>query len=89
MPASQPVTETIILHLKKGVNLENVASGTGADTSPAVQVFVQLTDTVKAQQGFIRQFWVIGLYLAFSMRKLKYGIGSSSGRSTHLCLVYR
>jgi hypothetical protein len=33
MPASQPVTETVILHLKEGVNLENVASGTGANTS--------------------------------------------------------
>jgi hypothetical protein len=89
MPASQPITETVILHLKEGVNLKNVASGTGANTSPAVQAFVQLTDTVKVQQGFIRQFWVIGLYLAFSMRRLKHGIGSSSRRSKHLCLVYR
>ena len=89
MPASQPVTETIILRLKQGVNLENVASGTGANTSPAVQAFIQLTDAVKAQQGFIRQFWVIGLYLAFLIRKLRYSIGPSSGRSIHLCLVYR
>jgi hypothetical protein len=89
MPASQPVTETVVLHLKEGVNLENVASGTRASISPAVKAFVQLTDTVKVQQGFIRQFWVIGLYLAFSMRKLKHSIGSSSRRSTHLCLVYR
>ena len=72
MPTSQPVTETIILHLKEDVNLENVASGTSANTSPAVQVFVQLTDTVKVQKGFIRQFWVIGIYLASLMRKLKH-----------------
>ncbi|KAJ7468043.1 hypothetical protein FB451DRAFT_1257869 [Mycena latifolia] len=49
MPA---VTETIILHLKEGVTLENVASD-----APAMQAFVGLTDTLKAQPGFIRHFW--------------------------------
>ncbi|CAD6576652.1 MAG: hypothetical protein ASARMPRED_007812 [Alectoria sarmentosa] len=71
MPLSQVVTETIILHPKEGVNLENVASGTRASGNPAVQAFIQLTDTVKFRQGFIRQFWVIGLHLALSMHKLK------------------
>lgn len=89
MPSSLPVTETIILHLKDGVDLEDMASGTGASDSPAVQVFVQLADTVKFQPGFIRQFWVIGLYVALLMRKLEYSLGSSSRRCTHLCVVYR
>ncbi|KAE9409656.1 hypothetical protein BT96DRAFT_1012601 [Gymnopus androsaceus JB14] len=53
MSASKPVTQAIILHLKDGVNLENVASGSGT----AVEAFVQLANTVKARPGFIRQFW--------------------------------
>jgi hypothetical protein len=61
MPLSQPVTQTVIVHLKEGVNLENVACGAGASGSPAVQAFVQLANTLKAQQGFMCQFWVIGL----------------------------
>lgn len=73
MPASKSVTETIILHLKEGVNLENMACDTGASTSTAVQVFIQLIDTVKSQQGFIRQFWVtrslLGYYDAWTITK--------------------
>ncbi len=91
MAPSQPITETIILHLKEGVNLKNVpsGSGTGASNSPVVQTFVQLTDTVKSQEGFLRQFWVNSLYLAPSTLELKYSIGSSSRRSTCLHLVNR
>lgn len=92
MPASQTVTETIILHLKEGVNLEKIAYSTSASSSAAVQAFIQLTDTVKSQQGLIRQFWIFSLYLALlmrKMRKLKQRKGSSSRRSTHLRLVYR
>ncbi|KAJ6582888.1 hypothetical protein DFH09DRAFT_1144832 [Mycena vulgaris] len=55
MPASaQPVTETVILHLKAGVNLENATPGS---SSPEVEAFVQLTETLKTQPGFIHQFW--------------------------------
>lgn len=61
MYESKPVTEAIILHLKEGVNLENVASGTGA----AVEAFVQVANTIKAQPGFKHQFYVIVLYSAF------------------------
>lgn len=63
MSPSQSITETLILHLKEGVNLENAASDPSCSScSPASQAFVQLTDILKFQQGFIRQFWVIGLY---------------------------
>lgn len=48
----------LILHLKEGVNLENVASGTGASSSRAVIAFVGLIEMVEGQRGFIRQFWV-------------------------------
>ena len=64
MPPSQSVTETIILHLNDGVNLENVASDTSAGSSPAIRAFVRLNDTVKSQPGFIRQFWVVSLCVA-------------------------
>jgi len=57
MPISQTITETVILHLKEGVYLESVASRTVASSSPAVQAFIQLTEAVKSQPGFIRQFW--------------------------------
>ena len=73
MPPSQAVTETIMLHLKEGVDLATVASG------PAVQSFVQLTDTVRVQPGFVRQFWVRESNLrSTSMRRLKNFVGSSS-----------
>lgn len=55
MPPSQPITETMILHLKECISLENVVSG----SSPAVQKFMHLTDIVKSQRGFKRQFWVL------------------------------
>ncbi len=91
MAPSQPITETLILHLKEGVNLKNVPSGSGASASSSlsVQTFVQLTDTIKSQQGFVRQFWVNSLYLGLSTLELKYSIGSSSRRSTCLHLVNR
>lgn len=65
MSPSQSITETLILHLKEGVNLENAASdpsSSSSSCSPASQVFDQFTDILKSQQGFIRQFWVAGLY---------------------------
>ena len=53
------VTQTLILHLKEGVNLEDVASGDNSRSdSLAVESFVRLTNLLKAQPGFIRQFWV-------------------------------
>jgi len=57
MSLSEPVTETVILHLKNGVNLENVSSGADASGSTAEEVFVELTNIIKAQQGFLTQFW--------------------------------
>ena len=57
MPFSQQsISETTILHLKEGVDLGDVADSSG---SLAVQVFVQLTGSVKSQRGYIRQFWVL------------------------------
>ncbi|KAI9835699.1 MAG: hypothetical protein M1819_001876 [Sarea resinae] len=56
MAPSRAITETIILHLEEGVNLADAASG-----SAAVQTFAQLTNTIKAQQGYICQFWVVDL----------------------------
>ncbi|KAJ7689387.1 hypothetical protein B0H17DRAFT_1202283 [Mycena rosella] len=48
------IIETVVLHLKPGVNLEDAAP---ESASPAVRAFARLTDTLKAQPGFIRQFW--------------------------------
>jgi hypothetical protein len=56
MPSLQPITELVVYHIKEGVTLEKVSPN---DPNPAVQVFMQLTEIVKAQKGFIRQFWVI------------------------------
>jgi hypothetical protein len=55
MSLSEQITEFTVFQLREGVNLEDVASST-ADL--AVQTFIQLTNTVKSQDGFIRQFWV-------------------------------
>jgi hypothetical protein len=45
----------VVYHIKESVTLEKVSPN---DPNPAVQVFMQLTEIVKAQNGFIRQFWV-------------------------------
>ena len=87
MAPAQPVTESIILHVKEGVNLENAASGVDASGNPAAETFLQLTENIKAQQGFIYQYWVNGLQL-FSTSELTHG-GSSNRRSEDLFLVYR
>jgi hypothetical protein len=55
MPSSPQVTELAVFHVNEAVDLENVAS---SNPSPAVQAFIQMTNTIKAQRGFIRQFWV-------------------------------
>jgi hypothetical protein len=59
MALAQPITETLILYLQNGVSLD------GASKNPAaVQTFIQLTSTLKAQKGFLGQLWVTGLSLA-------------------------
>lgn len=60
-----------MLHLKEGVNLENIASSTGASDSIAVETFARLINIYKTQPGFIRQFWVIGLHPSCPMGRLK------------------
>jgi hypothetical protein len=55
MPSSQQIAQLVILRVKEGVNLENVTS---SNPNPEVQAFIKLTDIIKAQRGFIRQFWV-------------------------------
>jgi hypothetical protein len=56
MSSSQPITGLVVYHIKEGVTLEKVSSN---DPNPVVQVFMQLAEIIKAQKGFIRQFWVI------------------------------
>ena len=68
MHPSQPITETTILRLKEGISLENANSG----SSPAVTKFMHLTDIVKSQRGYKRQFWVLDHYLVLSVLKLIY-----------------
>ena len=46
----------MILRLKEGVNLGNVADVIGTSIGAALQKYIQLTDTIKVQRGFIRQF---------------------------------
>jgi hypothetical protein len=43
----------VIYHIKEGVTLEKVSPN---DPNPAVQVFMQLTEIVKAQKGFYISF---------------------------------
>ena len=90
MPQSQAVTETIILYVKEDINLEYALSEAGDSGSPAAKAFAQLTNTVKAQQGFIRQYWVLisSPFRLVSLQAETYGIGSSSRRFIALSLVY-
>ena len=83
----QYVTKTLILHLKEGIDLGNMAPGTGASYGPVVEAIAQLINTLKAQYRFIRQFWC-DWSPAISMNKLKY-MGSSSRRPKNHCSVYR
>jgi hypothetical protein len=53
--SSPQITELAVFHVKEGVDLEN---GPYSNPSPAVQAFIQMTNTIKTQRGFIRQFWV-------------------------------
>lgn len=50
---SSQLTETIILRLKEGITLQDLSSDT-----PARKAFKKLTETIKAQSGFLRQYWV-------------------------------
>ena len=50
MPPSKSFIETIVLNLKDGTDSENVPIGAG-------QAFGKLTNTLKAQHGFISQFY--------------------------------
>ncbi|KAJ3984641.1 hypothetical protein F5890DRAFT_1515551 [Lentinula detonsa] len=54
MTPSFPITQTSIFQLKEGISL---ADTTSKIASPAVKAFIQLKETVKAQKGFIRQYW--------------------------------
>lgn len=56
---SQAITETVVLLLREGVELDSATSGSDADKSPGAQVFSELINTVKAQPGCLSQFWVI------------------------------
>lgn len=56
---SQAITETVVLLLREGVELDSASSGSDADRSPGAQVFSELINTVKAQPGCLSQFWVI------------------------------
>ena len=76
--------ETLILHLKEGVSLDDVASD-----SPPMQTFIQLTEIVKSQQGFLRQFWVDQYLLGVLKKYLTIAIGPSGRRSTRFCLGHR
>jgi hypothetical protein len=58
MAKEQHVTELVILHLKRAGDLHDVTSETSASGNTAVQMFVQATKIVKAQPGYVRQFWV-------------------------------
>jgi hypothetical protein len=62
--ASQQITVITIFHCKEYVNLENATS---SNPSHAVETFIHLTDVLKDQKGFIRQFWVIYLTLALKI----------------------
>jgi len=64
----QATTETVILYVKKGVNLD------GAKDSPAVQAFFKLTSTLKIQESFMSQYCVIGISLAFLKWMLNYHV---------------
>lgn len=53
------VTETLIFRVRDGVTLSDVVPTNASDaTTSAAQVFAQLRDGVRAQSGFIHQFWV-------------------------------
>lgn len=54
---SAQLTETVLLHLKEGIDLEQL----GGD-SPEVKVFIDLTDVIKGQNGCLRQYWVCNLW---------------------------
>ena len=61
MSALQPITEIIILHLKADVSLETVEHDMSTDTdtvTAAAQAFILGLNTIQAQSGFIRQYWV-------------------------------
>jgi hypothetical protein len=51
MGASQ-LTETIIIRLKEGITLQDISSDT-----PATKAFKKLTESIKSQAGFTRQYW--------------------------------
>jgi hypothetical protein len=56
--SSRSVTETLILRLRDGVNLEHIFSNTSSNNYASVDIFGQLMALIQAQPGFVRQFWV-------------------------------
>lgn len=61
MHQAGPMTGTVILAVKDGVNLDNVVDDNAISSSsgnPAVRTFAHLTSTLKAQPGLRRQYWV-------------------------------
>jgi hypothetical protein len=59
MTSSAQISLVTIFYVKEGVILENLSSST---QDQAAQAFFQLTNNVKIQEGFIRQFWVAHIY---------------------------
>ena len=51
MAPVHPITETVILHRKTEVDVTNDSS--------AKQSFAKLTSTLRTQEGYIDQYWVI------------------------------
>ncbi|MCJ1310447.1 hypothetical protein MMC25_004111 [Agyrium rufum] len=53
MTTFQPVNDCIILYVKEGVKLGNATTS----EDPTAKTFVQLTETLKAQRGYLYQYW--------------------------------
>lgn len=47
------MSEIVVFHLREGANLESLAT---VSHSQAAQAFIELTQAIKAQRDFIRQF---------------------------------
>ena len=70
MHLTGPITGTVILPVKDGVNLDNVvlddatgSSNSSSDNgSSAASIFAHLANTLKAQPGLRRQYWVGTLF---------------------------
>lgn len=57
MVSAQPITETIKFQVKDGINLENTNAANEHDDGRAIQAFVQSTEIIQSQKGFVCQYW--------------------------------